>query len=813
MITKKRWYLTFALSLCLLLGSQVIYADTYDGYTLYNNNGSRTTNLLDMDNRVVHSWNHDRSGGYSVYLLENGNLLRPAAADNPSIRGGGYAGLIQVKDWDGDLVWEFEYNTNSVMTHHDFAPMPNGNVLAIAWESISSAEANQAGKSRASSLLADHIIEVEPDGNGGGNIVWEWHVWDHLIQDYNANMDSYGDISDHPELLDVNMIEAMGGPGGGDWLHINGINYNPVLDQIIISSHFSDEFYVMDHSTTTAEAASHEGGNSGHGGDFLYRWGNPSNYDTNGNHVFDVVHCVTWIPEGLPGAGHILAFNNGEGNRASEVIELVPPLDDEGHYILEDGEAYGPDAPVWTYSNGRTFYSNHLGGCQRLPNGNTLISESTEGHLFEIDEEGNILWEFDDRNEIARSLRYGLDFPGVFNLRDLDAGDIVINEFLADNGETVSDQDGEFDGWIELYNNTDIEQSLTGFYLSNDADNPTLWEFPDVSIAANDYLVIWADNDLDQDGLHAGFELSADGGSIIFSALDESVLDEVEYNEQATDRSMGRYPNGTGDFTEMVPSFAAENQGEEEPPDYTQIVINELLVVNATANMDQSGEYDAWIELYNNGDESLSLNGLYLSNNAEDLKLWTFPDVQIEAHGYLIIWADEDIEQEGLHANFTLPVDGGSLILSDPDAEEIDNVAFEAQTADISLGRYPNGTGDFTEMLPSYMEENNDDPFSVDDNQTDLPQGFSLLNNYPNPFNPSTTISFRLANAGEVSLKVYDAKGNLVANLLSGSLAAGNHEAVWHGVNQRGIQVSSGIYFYTLKMGHTSETRKALLIR
>lgn len=83
-------------------------------------------------------------------------------------------------------------------------------------------------------------------------------------------------IVNHPELLNINYLTQK------DWLHCNGVDYNPILDQVVISSHNTNEWYVIDHSTTTAQAASHSGGNSGKGGDFLYRWGNPAAYQATG---------------------------------------------------------------------------------------------------------------------------------------------------------------------------------------------------------------------------------------------------------------------------------------------------------------------------------------------------------------------------------------------------------------------------------------------------------------------------------------------------------------------------------------------------
>lgn len=148
-------------------------------------------------------------------------------------------------------------------------------------------------------------------------------------------------------------------------------------------------------------------------------------------------------------------------------------------------------------------------------------------------------------------------------------GDIVINEFMADNETTVTDQDGEYDDWIELYNNTDNDFSLEGWYLTDDAAEPDLWVFPDVSIPANGYLIVWADKDEEQDGLHADLKLSASGETILLSSPDLTVMDEITFGEQSADMSMARFPNGTGEFTQMTPTFLAENKlvSEDLPGD------------------------------------------------------------------------------------------------------------------------------------------------------------------------------------------------------------------------------------------------------
>ncbi|MFC1584590.1 aryl-sulfate sulfotransferase [Fibrobacterota bacterium] len=384
--------------------------EAFDGYTLYNPNGSQNTYLINLEGEAVHTWQNPEAGGYSVYLLEDGSILRPINLGNPYFSAGGASGGVERVSWEGEILWHYEYSNSTYCLHHDLEPLPNGNVLMIAWEKKNSSEAATAGRTITGDIMPDHIIEVMPQGDSAGEIVWEWHIWDHLIQDRNSAAENYGVVAEHPELLDINagLIDRT-----GDWTHINAVSYNPELDQIVFSSHFLDEFYVIDHSTTTEEAAGHTGGTYGKGGDFLYRWGNPGNYKIAGTQFFHVVHCASWIPEGIPGAGNIMAYNNGTDRMRSEILEISPPLDTDGNYPLDPGVAYGPAEPGWTYTDSG-FFSNHLGGLQRLPNGNTLVVESTDsGKIWEVTQGGEVVWQYNPATQVARALRYAPDYPGL----------------------------------------------------------------------------------------------------------------------------------------------------------------------------------------------------------------------------------------------------------------------------------------------------------------------------------------------------------------------------------------------------------------
>lgn len=406
--------------------------EAFEGYTLFSPVISLNTFLINNSGEVVHTWESRFKPALSVYLLENGNLIRTAFPGfNPRFWGGGIGGRVEIIDWNGTVVWEFEYTNSEHCLHHDVEFLPNGNVLMITWEYRSAAEAIAAGRNpnylTMGQLWPDHIIEIQPTGELGGDTVWEWHAWDHLIQDFDPTKENYGVVGDHPELIDVNYGQRV----LADWLHINSVDYNEEFDQIILSVHSFDEIWVIDHSTTTEEAAGHTGGNSGNGGDLLYRWGNPQAYRAGNedNQKFYSQHDAQWIKPDHPGVGNILVFNNGWGRPGgdySSVEEIVPPVDGNGNYSLQPGSAYEPEEPIWTYAseNLTDFFALNLAGAQRLPNGNTLICNGPFGFFFEVTPEKEIVWEYLNQepnlidNHVFKIHRYAPDYPGLENLFD-----------------------------------------------------------------------------------------------------------------------------------------------------------------------------------------------------------------------------------------------------------------------------------------------------------------------------------------------------------------------------------------------------------
>jgi len=354
---------------------------------------------MDNDHNVINTWTHDCKPSSIPYLLPDSSLVYPCneTAFSPLNGGNGPLGGRVVKySWDGEIVWDFNIATSTMQPHHDIEVLNNGNILMLAYEKVSVEEAQAFGMESISSgleyIIPCKVMEVLPIGNNEVEIVWEWRFWDHLIQDVDPSMPNYGQLSNNPGRLDINVRPPTA--VNGDWIHTNAIDYNEEFSLIVISSRRTGEIYIIDHSTTLEEAASSSGGNYGIGGDFLYRWGNPSNYNRGDvqNNLLINPHGVNWIDTGYPGGGNILLYNNRTFNTGSVVYEIQLPIENSQFVLNSDG-FYDPKVPTWSYEI-QDLFSNTQSGAYRLENGNTFITVSEAVHMREIDSSGLTLWEY-----------------------------------------------------------------------------------------------------------------------------------------------------------------------------------------------------------------------------------------------------------------------------------------------------------------------------------------------------------------------------------------------------------------------------------
>lgn len=404
-----------------------------EGFTLFSPEKDSLVFLIDGCGQIVNQWAFTEKPGATCYLLDNGNLLR-AGKDS-----------LEIRDWDNNLVWSYAMDLNGYAQHHDIEPLPNGNVLCLLFDFYTDTEMISVGRDStfvSPSFRLDKIIELQPVGANSANLIWEWKFKDHLIQDYDSTQQNYGVVSAHPELLDINYANNQ----IKDYTHGNGIDYNSSLDQIIISARHTNEIYVIDHSTTTAEAAGHSGGNANRGGDFLWRWGNSQVYtqDTTDAQMLFLQHDAKWVEQDFADAGKISVFNNGgDGNGTHSSTHLVDPIIANGQYEFTNGR-FGPFVYDYTWTGiimGDTLIEGRKSGVESLANGNVLICESSKGQITEVDKQtGNVIWVYRNPlgsvlyaqgsttgvhdNSIFRAQRYPTNFAGFVG-KDLTPQGIV----------------------------------------------------------------------------------------------------------------------------------------------------------------------------------------------------------------------------------------------------------------------------------------------------------------------------------------------------------------------------------------------------
>ena len=450
-------FLGLLFNMAFILGAQPTVGvitktdDALDGYTFFSPFSGTKAYLIDNCGNLINEWDRGTNPGLSAYFLENGLMFRTFKI-NPvgPFTSASNAGGLELVDWNNNVVWQYTINTSEQLSHHDAVMMRNGNILVLTWELTYREELIELGRdpneiAPQNYMWSEKILELQPIGQDSATIVWQWHINDHFIQDFDSSKTGFGVVSDHPELYDINhpRLNSNNSNTSRDWFHFNAIDYNAALDQILISVRNSDEIWIIDHSTTTAEAAGHTGGIYGKGGDILYRWGNPSSYKAApiSDQMLWGQHGVNWIPEGLSDEGMIMVFNNGNGKPGtdfSQVQILNPPQSSNGFYTKEDTDPFGPVNATTLYgdNDNETFYSAFLSNAIRLKNGNTLINSGSPGRIFEVTPTREIVWEYeiplsgdipfsqgsDARNNgNFRAYKYASDYSGFEGL-DLTPG-------------------------------------------------------------------------------------------------------------------------------------------------------------------------------------------------------------------------------------------------------------------------------------------------------------------------------------------------------------------------------------------------------
>jgi len=433
-----------------------------EGYNLFYPLLQNDVYLVDNCGKLVNTWSDSgHTPGSSVYLLPNGNLLKTSSLGFGTMSGftvfaGGAGDRLHLKDWDNNTLWTYTISDEFNRMHHDIVPLSNGNVLILAWERKLADEAIDAGRDPGTvttgEIWTDYIVEIEPVGADGGNVVWRWDIWDHLVQDFDASKSNFGDIS---QLGKINLNYR---PDESDWLHTNALSYNEELGHILLSVPGWDEIWMIDHNTTTEEAA-------GEAGDLIYRWGNKEAHGMGSdNSLLHFQHDPHWIEQGLdetdPDYGKIIVFNNKFAEDHSAVNIIAPVWNaTNGEYEKNADGSYAPETYEQTITapNPTDIFSELLSSVQKLPNGNFLICSGDERKVLEITAENEVVWEYvnpialigpieqgtENPNplQLFRFNRYAPDYAGLAG-KDLTPGDFLesnANSELCDTETSVFD--------------------------------------------------------------------------------------------------------------------------------------------------------------------------------------------------------------------------------------------------------------------------------------------------------------------------------------------------------------------------------------
>ncbi len=235
--------------------------------------------------------------------------------------------------------------------------------------------------------------------------------------------------------------------------------------------------------------------------------------------------------------------------------------------------------------------------------------------------------------------------------------------------------------------------------------------------------------------------------------------------------------------------------------DFQAVTINELMAASDSSGTitDPSGAVEDWIELHNNTTDVISLDGYYLTDDPLDLRKWPFPaGTTISAEGYLIVWADHNLSEEGLHANFALSKTGEDVLLVHSDGTVLDQVTFGEQEANLPIARIPNGIGAFVQQTHTFNANNEWSTSTTD-------QELSSFQLYPNP--SQGTINLVAGSdweAGESQILIRNMLGQLT-----------NH-VIWSNNSQKSLEINlghldTGIYLVEVRNADRSHVEKLIL--
>lgn len=313
----------------------------------------------------------------------------------------------------------------------------------------------------------------------------------------------------------------------------------------------------------------------------------------------------------------------------------------------------------------------------------------------------------------------------VFN-KYINNGNLIISEIMSSNNYTIKDKYGSYSDYIELYNGYDYDINLLGYYLSDDDFDTKKWTFPDITIKANSYLVVFASgkNEIIEDEIHTNFKLSSTKEVVALTGPEGELLSKINYSKTANDSSYGF--NGEKYVYYHIGTPGLKNEGDYSKTPITldksniNLKITEYITNNISNHKSSDGSYHSMIEIYNEEETDINLKNYYLTDNSNEINKYMFPDVTIKANSYLIVFTSgkNQLINNEVHTNFKLDETDTIIILSDNRHREIDSIRVNLKESNISMGLYDNKWYYYNE--PSFGNKNNANYSESIDNIKDI---------------------------------------------------------------------------------------------
>ena len=413
---------------------------------------------------------------------------------------------------------------------------------------------------------------------------------------------------------------------------------------------------------------------------------------------------------------------------------------------------------------------------------------------------------------------------------------LVINEI---HYNPVNGEDYKF---VEIVNAGSSSININNFKVDGDIS----CEFGDEQIAGGEIFIVAKNKSIYEDkGYNViqwqSGELQNSKGNLIIYDDKGNIIDFVNYDNKYW---WPKEPDGLGPSLELQNTFLENMVSNNWRNSYSiggtpgksnnsyqvsNLFINEFLAGNTKINKDENGEYDDWIELFNNNNFPVNIGGLFITDNLNNpckyqIPFYSVEQTTIQAKSHLLLWADGQIDQGILHLNFKLDKAGEQIGITqvfESDTLFIDSLSYSEQSDDISYGRFTDGSANWMLFInPTPLDSNKITTYVA--GEESLPVSFSLSQNYPNPFNPSTKIRYSIPNynspllggvrGGLITLKVYDVLGREIATLVNESQKPGNYQVEFNS-SSGNRYLASGIYIYRLNAGNYSATKKMILLK